>query len=64
MGIDRDWIILTSLFYAVLDLMFSNTFVSILVTYVGNRLVLSIRAYFAEINIGAKTLVDEKFLVK
>jgi len=64
MGIDRDWIILTTLFYAVLDIMFSNTFVSILVTYVGNRLVLSIRAYFAEINIGAKTLVDEKFLVK
>jgi hypothetical protein len=54
---------MSALFYAVLDLLFSNTFVSILVVYAANRLVAMVRSYFAGINISAKTLVDEKFLV-
>jgi meckelin len=63
LGCERDWFIMSALFYAVLDLAFSNTFVSILVVFASNRLVSMLRSYFAAINISAKTLVDEKFFV-
>ena len=62
-GCERDWFIMSALFYAVLDVAFSNTFVSILVVFAANRLVSLVRSYFAGINISTKTLVDEKFLL-
>ena len=62
-GIERDWFIVSALYFAILDYMFSNTFVSVLVTYLTNLLVVALRGYFAKINIAAKSLVDEKFLL-
>lgn len=62
-GIERDWFIVSALYYAILDYMFNNTFASCLVVYATNLIVVGLRSYFAKINIAAKTLVDERFLI-
>ena len=62
MGIEHDFVIFLALFYACMDLLFSNTYVSIICTYVINRLLMFMRSHWGKINLSLKTLVDEQFL--
>ena len=56
-------LLLNILSYSVCDLWFSNTAVSIIFTYIVNEVVVRIRGYLGQLNIAAKTMVDERFLI-
>ena len=62
MGIEYDLTLLLILWYSAMDLAFGNTFVSILMTYLLNRLVHAARFHWGKVNLSRKTLIDYRFL--
>jgi meckelin len=63
MGIERDVILFLIIFYALADLAFGNTFVSVLLTYLCDRAITAARAHWGRINLSQKTLIDDRFLL-
>jgi meckelin len=63
LGIEYDLIILLILFYSCLDLLFSNTLVSVLATYAMNWMIESIRDHWGAKNLSKKTIINERFLL-
>lgn len=61
-GNEWDLILLNILTYSVCDLWFGSTALSILLTYLLDKLLVIVRAYFGERNIALKTSIDERFL--
>lgn len=49
--------------YEMWDLIFKNTLVSILLTYMSIKALVYLRNWFGERNISKKTLINEKFLI-
>lgn len=63
MGIEYEIIVFLTAMYAVCDLAFDNTFVSILVVFLANRFISYFRKQWGQTNVSKKTLVDERFLI-
>eukprot|EP00474_Spongospora_subterranea_P003737 CRZ04195.1 hypothetical protein [Spongospora subterranea] len=62
-GIEYQIVTFLAALYAVCDITFSNTFVSIMVVYAANQTLSYVRHHWGQINISKKTLVDERFLI-
>ena len=63
MGIEYDLLIFLILFYACVDLLFGNTFASIISTYIVDRMIKGIRYHWGKLNVARKTLIDDRFLL-
>eukprot|EP01137_Pigoraptor_chileana_P006844 Opistho-2@51672 len=61
----NEWtlLLLDIMFYSIVDLIFENTMVSIVVMFVFDRLLCAYRNSAAESNLAKKTLVDKRFLI-
>lgn len=62
-GVEYDLLIFIIGFYSIVDLIFGNTFASILATFVMDRLLVFIRQKFGKKNVKEKTLIDDRFLM-
>eukprot|EP00736_Rhodelphis_marinus_P002010 Rmarinus@m.25033 len=63
LGVEMDILMFDMLLYALVDYGTANTFVAIVVTYIGDRILSFIREYFGEENLSRKTLVSDQFLL-
>jgi meckelin len=62
-GLDVDLVVFYVLFYIAIDLTLQNSFGSMIVTYVLERLILAFRQEEGEANLGTKTLIDDRFFL-
>lgn len=63
MGIENELCLFYALLYACTDLLFENTLVSCLVTFLADKLVSFARGHWGKANISRKTLIDPRFLI-
>ena len=63
LGRETDLLLFNILTYSVVDLWFSNTAASILITYLLNFAITWFRQSLGQANIAKKTLIDERFLI-
>ena len=63
LGRETDLLLFNILTYSVVDLWFSNTAASILITYLLNLAITWFRQSLGQANIAKKTLIDERFLI-
>jgi len=62
-GNEGDLLLFNILTYSVCDIWFSNTAVSLLLTFLMEMIVVTIRRHYGQSNIASKTMVDERFLI-
>jgi hypothetical protein len=62
-GKEINLLIFNMLTFGCIELWTDNVMTAVLLTYLGDQLVASIRMFFGCKNISEKTLVDERFLV-
>lgn len=63
LGVEHDLLLFNIFFYCTVDLIFKNTFVSLITTWIVDEVLKQIRSYFGESNISKKALVDTRFLL-
>merc|ERR1711998_468811 len=63
MGREADFVVFHILCYAVWDLAFSNTCITVVLVWIIDKMMLSLRSERGIKNIALKTLMDERFLI-
>jgi len=62
-GVESELLLFNILTFAMCDLWFDDSLVSVVLTYLMEQLVVGVRSSFGQKNLAEKTLIDERFLI-